>query len=328
MWNIKYIVLLGLAVLISPCTFAADKLVFILESYHPDFIWDRNYREALQSSLGPGYRYEIFGMDTKRLPKEKHAEMAEQGWNKIQEVKPDLVVLGDDIALSSTGPKLDAANIPGVYLGINNNPRNYGIFKNITGVIERPFIKRNVPLILSLLPGAKKILLLFDHSKTAEVILSEILGGETMQNITGATLEMRLLSTYADWQSTVKSAHTAGYDAIITGLYHSLKDTDGSTANDQAVISWTSANTPVPLFGFWDFSIGSDKAIGGLVISSKEQGKAAAEIVKKILKDKLSPSAIIPVTPTTGDYLFSKKQLKRFNLKLPQDIARQVTYID
>ncbi|PHV12737.1 hypothetical protein [Chitinimonas sp. BJB300] len=146
--------LIGLAVLTSPLTRAADKLIFILESYHTDFVWDMNYREALQTSLGPGYRYEIFGMDTKRLPKEKHAEMAEQGWKKIQEVKPDLVVMGDDIALSSTGPKLDATNTPGVYLGINNNPRNYGNFKNITGVIERPFVKRNVPLILSLVPGA------------------------------------------------------------------------------------------------------------------------------------------------------------------------------
>ncbi|WP_158228896.1 ABC transporter substrate-binding protein [Chitinimonas sp. BJB300] len=178
------------------------------------------------------------------------------------------------------------------------------------------------------MPGAKKLLLLFDHSKTSEVILSEILGGEASQNIMEVTLEMRLVSNYADWQNIVKNARTAGYNAIITGLYHALKDTDGSTVNDNVAISWTSTNTPIPVFGLWDFSVGSDKAIGGLVISPTAQGKAAGEIVKKILKDKIAPSEIIPVTPTSGEYLFSKAQLKRFNLSLPADIAKQAKYTD
>ena len=54
-----------------------------------------------------------------------------------------------------------------------------------------------------------------------------------------------------------------GYDVILLGLYHTLRDDTGKHVEAEKVLEWTSENTPVPSFAFWDFLLGPRKAIGG-----------------------------------------------------------------
>ena len=49
------------------------------------------------------------------------------------------------------------------------------------------------------------------------------------------------------------------------------------------------ATGKIPVFGFWDFSIGKEKAIGGLVTTAKSQGKADGKMVNEIARTKLTP---------------------------------------
>jgi len=93
-------------------------------------------------------------------------------------------------------------------------------------------------------------------------------------------------------------------------------------------VRWTSRNTPVPPFGFWDFSVGSDRTIGGLVLYGREQGKAAASLVQKILSEGMSPAALGPITAEKGNLLFSRKQLQKFKLSLPPELAKEARYVD
>ena len=321
------------ALLLLACpaaSWATHRRILVVESYHAEYIWDRDYRQVLQKMLGGRYSLDFFEMDTKRLPADMHAAMAQKALAWIRDVRPALVILGDDAALHYLGEPLDMLNIPVVYLGINGNPRNYGQmkFKNITGVLERPLIKRNIVFMQRIMPSLRKVLVLFDNDLTSRLTYDEIFDGKPTIAIDGMQADLKLCKTLDDWKSSILSAPAAGYQATIAGLYHTLKQPNGKVADAEEVISWASANSQLPMFALWGFAVGQHKAVGGLVLSSKEQGRVAAGIALAILEQGVKPSERLPVTARQGDFVFSKAELARFKLVLPPEVAAQAQLLD
>lgn len=312
---------------------AADqKHIFVIESYHKEYPWDASYRIGLEKGLaGKNVKFSYFEMDTKRIPKDQYQASADKAWQRFLSLKPDLVVLGDDNATSYLGPKFkEEGKTPVVYLGVNNNPRAYGLFpvENITGVLERPHMKRSVRQIRELLPNkVKKILILFDSGNTSKIAVKEVFGGKTSLEIANVQVEMQLEGSWEKWQSTVKSLKLNGYDALIIGLYHTLRDATGSHVDADKVLKWTASNTPIPAFAFWDFTVGKDMAIGGLVLFGEIQGNAAAQLIIEILNGK-SPGDLVPVIPERGKLLYSKTGLKKWGISTSSSALQGATYID
>lgn len=327
-WRCLWAVLMLMAVALP--VRAADDTILVVESYNAEMQWDANYKEALQEALGKKYHLEYFQMDTKRLPREQHAAMADKAWALYLALHPVLVILGDDAALKLLAPRLGTTATPVVYLGINNNPREYfdaRVVRNITGVLERPILKRNIALVSELVPHAKRALVLFDMDITSQVVRQETFDGKSRQQIGATLVELKLVNRWEQWQAEVLNAKD-NYDVIFVGLYQALHDGGGRSVNktDQ-VARWTAAHTPVPIFGFWDWAVGPEKTIGGLVLYGRDQGKAAAEIALRILSGT-PPERIYPVTADRGKFLYSRKQLQRFHLTLPENIAAEASYTD
>ena len=118
-----------------------------------------------------------------------------------------------------------------------------------------------------------------------------------------------------------------GYEAIFLGLYHTLTDEQGLHVSEQQVLAWTSANSPVPLFGFWEFAVGPHRTIGGLVLDGHTQGEKAAELANAILAGT-APQALSPRAAQRGEYLFSRSELARWQLEAPSRWQGRVTYVD
>ncbi|MCB9481336.1 MAG: sugar ABC transporter [Desulfobacteraceae bacterium] len=265
-------------------------------------------------------------MDTKDF-KESAFQMADKAWHKFNEVKPDLVILGDDAALKYLGPKLSKTDTPVIFLGINNNPREYDIIgkKNITGVLERPLMKRSISFISRIVkPVPEKILILFDSGITSKASVENELKQIHMED---TATDIKLISSFKDWKQTVLDSEKNGYDVIIVGLYQTLTDENGKNVNGKDVLNWTSENTPVPPFAFWDFSAGKNKTIGGYVLFGESQGKAAAEMAVKILKGT-PPVQIRIEIPEKGHFLFSKSQLKKWEITLPDEIMSRASFVE
>ncbi len=327
----KYAMLFFLSLIFFPfCASAQQKTVLVIESYHAEYPWDISYKEGLSEVMGSVCRFVYFQMDTKRLPESEHEKMAEQAWKKYQEIKPDLVILGDDNALRYLAPKLGSTDMPTVYLGINSNPKDYDASekKNITGVLERPLFNLSTGSIQKILsPKPEKILLLFDSGETSEAAVAESFKGRTTLPIHNMMVQLKLIGKFEEWKQTVVNAKAEGFDAIVIGLYHTVTDEKGAHVPDQTLLKWTVENTPVPPFGFWDFSVGADKTIGGFVLFGKAQGEAAGKIALKIFSGK-SPQEIRPVIADMGKFLFSRSQLKKWGLRLPNEIASAADYVE
>lgn len=304
-------------------------LILVICSYHAEYPWQASYRAGLEEVLGGKADLRYFDMDTKRLPERAHASSAERAWETFLALKPDLVVLGDDAALKHLGPRLARTATPCVYLGINANPRSYTHgASNITGILERPLFMRNIIFIREIIGDRfKKGLLLFDTDITSKVIREEQFHGRESLTMAGIRMDLKMIDDMGEWMRTVASAEKDGYDIILLGLYHTIFDKAGKHVDSEEVLRWSSANTPLPLFCFWDFSVGPRGAIGGLVLFGQAQGRLAGETALRILAGE-TPSSIYPVMAEKGRFLFSRSQLARWSLTLPEYIAVQAEFTD
>jgi ABC-type uncharacterized transport system substrate-binding protein len=139
-------------------------------------------------------------------------------------------------------------------------------------------------------------------------------------------VQLELVGEEQKWHDIINS--TPGkYDAVVVGLYHTLVNGRGENVDSGEILSWTSANTKVPLFAFWDFTVGSGKTAGGLVLFGKVQGQEAAKVAQRIFAGEKTES-ILPSIAMKGRFYFSESELKRWGLTLPERIKGQATLIE
>ncbi|MGL1903625.1 MAG: hypothetical protein OCC49_15925 [Fibrobacterales bacterium] len=303
------------------------KKILLIESYHEDYQWSISVRKGLLKELSPSDTLISFCMDTKRLPADQFQSQADSAWAQYEKTNPTLVVLADDNALKYLGERLATTRTPVIYLGINNNPRNYLTKRhmNITGVLERPLLKRSIRFLYDIYPS-KKILILLDSGLTSNIMFQEVFDNTYSQTLLGAQIDVVNTKDFSHWKETVVGSKKKGYDAIILALYQSLFHKEKHIPSN-AVMEWMQDNSPVPMFGFWDFSISKNGAIGGYVLFGETQGRAAGKMIVKIFNGA-QPGSLIPETPEKGTFLFSRKQLKKWNITLPKYISDSAQFID
>ncbi|RDE18896.1 sugar ABC transporter [Motiliproteus coralliicola] len=307
---------------------AAKPKVLVIQSYHAGYEWQANYSRALHDTLAPLAELEFFEIDSKRLPEVQYRAAADQAWERYQQLGPDLVIIGDDNALQLLGPKLATTATPVVYLGINNNPRHYLPSRpdNISGVLERPLLRRSILHLHRLLNGSlKRVLVLFDNGTTSRTVWEEEFASMPSRQVGPVHAQIELLGDYGRWQQTVEQAKAQGFDAIVIGLYQTLVDEQGRHVPDQQVINWTSEASPLPLFAFWRFAVGPQMTIGGLVLDGYSQGSEAASIAREVLEGGNLP--VIPQSSGEGRFVFSRSQLQRWQLALPPSVAEQAVLV-
>lgn len=89
-------------------------------------------------------------------------------------------------------------------------------------------------------------------------------------------------------------------------------------------ISQIVANSTVPIYGVWDFSLGNG-LVGGMLSSGYYQGELAAQLAQQILQ-RAPPSTIPIVKNSPNHYMFDRTQMKRFNIKPLGFTARKHHY--
>lgn len=306
----------------SPPSYATE--VLFIHSYHLDYPWVKEYRQGFMDTIEQSDIIE-HQMDTKRIASSDFNQAADKAIQQIQTSEPKLVVLADDNALKLVGPVVVQKQIPLVFLGINDNPRQYiALSKNVSGALERPLLKRSVSSLKTLQPTTKKILVMMDDNPTSYAILATSFDNKLKQTIAGIKVDTLLFSRFLDWQTAIEQSKANGYDAVIIANYAALKDTNDNNVSLDSVSQWTSEHTPIPLFAFWDYSIGHDKAIGGLTINGYQQGVVAAQHVNHFFNAGSLPSIS---TPNRGELVYSQQQLQKWHITLPSTLESRAKIV-
>ena len=325
----KNLLYVSLCFFIVSFAFAENKKILIIGSYHKDYQWQMDYTQGLKSTLGKKYDYFEFALNTKRLNESEFEKIVGEAFEYYKKIKPDLVVLGDDNALKLLKDKFMKEKTPVVFLGINGNIRNYFEQRpnNFAGVLERPFYKRNILFIKESIPSIKKILILLDYSETARTIVQEDFEGRLNSDFLGAEVTINSTNSFEEWK-TIVTLDSSKYDAVILGVYHTVRDKNGKIVDENELLKWTAQNIKKPLFGTWSFSVGKGKTIGGLVLCGTAQGEEAGKIIQRILEKGEKPISIFPVTAEKGQYLISIYELNRWKVKIPNKYKDMIKVVD
>ncbi|RTZ17668.1 hypothetical protein EJ063_02455 [Vibrio aquaticus] len=297
--------------------------VFLIESYHSEFEWDKSYVQGIKDTLQQGIELETYQMDTKRVPPSEYEKMAELAFVKYIELKPDVVILGDDNALKYMWPMIYDDPISVVFLGINSNPRE--VFKNhqgqakVTGVLERPlFVKTIGELKRFLSDKEMKVRIMFDSGVTSTIARQYIERQYSMiKHNLGVEIEIVSAATKQEWRQNIVSAAEENFSVLIVGLYQTLIDSEGNNVPADDVIRWTHQNSELPVFAFWDFAVASDKAAGGVVLFGNSQGVMAGTLVNRIINGESARSIPIQIG-NQGKAIYSTSAMERWSMTPPE----------
>jgi len=290
--------------------------VLLISSYHPGFPTFFQQVHGVTSILSTkGILLDVEFMDKKRFADDENESLFLELLSfKIHRTRPyDVVMTADDDALLfmlKHRQNLFPAQ-PLVFFGVNDiaGARELNGRAGITGVIEAVSMKETVRMMLDLLPKTEKVLALVDTTPSSvgdvstfrtlsaafpQVAFSELsLGDHSFKEFAKALQEIDnktavlLLSAYVD-----KEAARMLFGDSLRLILDNLRQ---------------------PVFHLWYHGMG-DGMIGGKVISHEQQGKAAAELVLRILTGEPAESIrVIEESPniTIVDY----NVLKKFGLE-------------
>lgn len=305
-----------------------QKKIFLIQSYHPGLVWTVQCEKGIRGVLGSKYQIFTFYMDTKRVPASEFQKKADEAWDKYQEIKPDLVMVGDDSALEFLGPKFAETETPAIFFGINNNPRNYfgdkKLPKNITGILERVPLFPWLRYLKKIMPTSRSALVLMDSSSTSDAIINLTFQERQSVKLDGISVEYKKTGNWDEWKKIVIGAER--YDMIIIPTFHAVKDARGSHISVETLIEWTSSHSLVPVFSNQDYTVGPRGTVGAYVIYGEAHGRIAGKMALEILEEKKLPKSISARMDREGKFYFNMNQLDRFSLKLPDKIKEQTIF--
>jgi ABC-type uncharacterized transport system substrate-binding protein len=127
-----------------------------------------------------------------------------------------------------------------------------------------------------------------------------------------------LFNTYEEYQQKVEAYQTTVDALCLLGVFN-FKDENGNHVPFQEVLRWTTENSNLPDFSFWEDRI-SHGTLASVTVSSYEQGLAAGEIARQILVEGKSPASI-PMKPTLkGEPVINLARAKKLGLKVDSEI--------
>ncbi|MEH6471127.1 MAG: hypothetical protein V7752_07745 [Halopseudomonas sp.] len=330
--NKNYWLVLMWLLLLSQYALAQPKIL-VVHSWH-DILWDRLWQKGLDEKLAARFELVRFDLDALRLTKPQLQQRVEQAWAKYHALTPELVILGDDVALRELGPRLANEDIPLVYLGINHNPRKYLSKTNgpkITGIIERPLYERAIRQITTLFPEPTKRVLFLNDSQPGEEAVTDLLrvfGGNASVTIQGMTIDLKVTRSWEQWQQEVLAAAENGYSVILFDSRYLIRDASERYVEPEAgVVRWMNQHSPVPIFSFYEDSIGPGLAIGGWVISGYDMGLKAGDMSLELLSTR-PKKEMFPLFYDKARYIFSKVELDRWHIALPEEIRSQAVFVE
>jgi len=310
-----------MAILFFPAISQAnkEKLILIIHSYHPAFPWVADCTTGIENVLHEKYSLIHFYMDTKRLPASEIDQRANLAWKMYKAFKPDLVMLGDDNALKTLGPRFAITKTPVVFYGININPRKYFnnyLPKNITGVLERTLIARAMAIFSEIIPNAKKALLIMDKTLTSDADIQNTFKEKKIIKTGNTSLEYLQSNDWELWKKTIRTSGE-NYDLLFLGTYWTIKNAQNKIIPYQEILKWVVKNSPIPTLGYTNWSVDYGQ-VAAYVTKGITHGQVAAESALEILDGKVPPSSIPPKKDSKGELQLNQKQLIKYKIQVPE----------
>ena len=299
----------------------AGRNILLLHSYHRGYEWTRNITMSMEAVLAreiPDAELFVEEMDTKRHPPAQLFPQLQSFYSqKYAGYNFDAILCSDDNALNfllTYGDDL-FPHVPVVFCGINNfDDGRLAGHQNYTGVVQAIDYAGTLELALALHPATRQVALVGDRTPSALANLQQLREiAPRFNDRVNFTELVGLSSTQLKDALIALPAETIVLDC---NFFKAAEGRYYTVAESNALVS---QNSKGPVYVFGDDKIKAG-VVGGLVVSSHQQGEAAAALALRILRGEQATD--IPVARTSPNvYMFDYQVLKRFNIApdfLPQ----------
>tara|TARA_B110000285_G_scaffold232041_1_gene302189 strand:- start:97 stop:1131 length:1035 start_codon:yes stop_codon:yes gene_type:complete len=300
--------------------------ILVLHSYSDDYVWTRQINVGLDRVFGKvqGVDIRYHEMRTKKMSGKGYKHRAGiAGHSTIELIRPNVIIAVDDDAQKYVAKQyVNNPDIKIVFAGINGSPEPYGYLEanNVTGILERkPAVALSEFILLiseslGIIGQKPKAIFLADESHSTER------DGDYLDSIDWVGVDYlgrHPNGTFDDWQSAVKNMKGKA-DFILVGGYRKLHKYPGSAkfVNAKEVMTWTEANSPVPVIGMNTFN-SEEGAMLSVGVSPYEQGEVAASMAIKLIEGVDIKS--LPIQ-TSSQYVIAMRQsaLDARNISVPK----------
>lgn len=287
--------------------------VLLLNSYHKGYLWtDEITRGVEESLLGHVNDLNVEYMDTKRQFDDAYLElMSELLHLKHEKHNYEVIITSDNNAFNYLKKNRNKVfgNIPIVFCGVNYLQKEEleGI-NNITGLSEEADLIGNLELIEKVHPDCERIILVSDNTTTGKRIQDEYWRIKEK----GKTIKPELSLIYdVSAQELIDTLNNLNKtDIVLYTIF--FQDKHGTFIEFDKAARMVCNNSPVPVYGLWNFSFGYG-IVGGYLTTGYEQGFIAGKKAHEILLGK--PADEIPVQYKPATKLkFDYRQIERFNI--------------
>ncbi len=159
-----------------PTIEAASNKILVVMSYEEDNPWCMQIKEGIDSVLAGDSDIKYYYMDTKKNIS-GGVRKAEEAHEIYKQFQPDGVIAADDNAQSMfVLPYLkDKVTTPVMFCAVNAEPAEYGYpASNVSGILERDFIKESIAFAKQLVPSIKTVGFLVKDSPSGRAILKQV----------------------------------------------------------------------------------------------------------------------------------------------------------
>jgi ABC-type uncharacterized transport system substrate-binding protein len=320
------------------------KRIFIVSSYHKEYLWSQSTRKGLLSAMRV-YSYldndqqatsdisedtiqssrmiaRWAWMDTKRFSsKSDMAKATERIIKQIALFKPDLVFLGDDNATNYIGNQLLDTSIPVVFWGINGLPLKYGLVDsmdrpghNITGVWQAGYHKEGLDLLHRLLPGLKTFAILACDSVTSISNIKQIQALDRRGKLPLKLTEVVRTNSLEEFKRRALELNST-VDAFFILNHDTLRDNSGNHVDMLDVGRWYLENISLP-----EVSHEGQFVREGILLTANDSGfnqaYTAFEMAYDILEQGLNPGLIRTKTPPHGPLMVNINRANALGINL------------
>lgn len=293
------------------------KKVLIVHSYHKGYKWTDDIILGIEAGLPPNTAIYTEYLDSKRIPPEDdYFKLLLQLFKYKTDIhKYDLIMCSDNNAFDFIQDYCNLLNYhpPVVFCGLNElEEGEVAKYENVTGVNEKADFIKGFELIHKIHPLKTKLIFITDNTPSGQrltyqlkkILADSVVPFDSVELINNIAMPDLLEKLYGLGNNTI-----VYYTFFIRDSLNNFFEYNKSS-------KMICDASPVPVYGGWDFNMGSG-LLGGYLVSGYQQGFKAAELAGLILSGV--PVSEVPVImDSPNQYIFDYEIAKKFNVDLAQ----------
>lgn len=289
------------------------KHILILNSYHIGYTWTDNTVKGIMSVLkNDNNIIRIEYMDTKIIKDEKHlSNLYELYKHKFNNQQFDAIIASDNDAYNFLKEYHEDLfkGIPIICCGLNSYDDFITNKENeFTGIAETIDIKATLEVCFKLHKNIENVVVTADDSLASDITIEIV--KSVMQLYDGDKKFYFFQNDSIEEQKNYLSKIPKNCMVLQVGLYKDKFGENIAVEQGNKIISET---VNVPIYSCWEMNLGNG-VIGGMMVSSYDQGKTVAKMALEILNGK-DIKEIPFITQSPNRYVFDYDLLKKYNIK-------------